>query len=86
MSHRQVVTLIEVAAGATGRSPHTVGRLASGSGDFYARLTRGHDLTTRRADRVIRYLSDQWPSGAEWPPDIPRPEPGAPAAPARSDA
>lgn len=84
MSHRQVIALIEAAAGASGRSPHTVGRLASGSGDFYARLTRGHDLTTRRADRVIRYLSEQWPSGAEWPADIPRPD--APPAPARSDA
>lgn len=86
MSHSQVIALIEAAAAASGRSPHTVGRLASGSGDFYARLTRGHDLTTRRADRVIRYLSERWPSGAEWPPDIPRPESGDPTAAARSGA
>ena len=62
-------------AQSTGRSPHTIGRLASGSGDFYARLKRGHDLTTRRAATVIRYLSDHWPADLPWPADIPRPAP-----------
>ena len=57
------------------RSPHTLGRLASGSGDFYARLKQGHDLTTRRAARVTQWFSNHWPAGAEWPADIPRPEP-----------
>ena len=75
MSHTDVVMLIELLAASWHRSPHTIGRLASGSGDFYARLKRGHDLTTRRAERVVQWLSDHWPSDLEWPEDIPRPTP-----------
>ena len=65
--------LIEMLAAAKRRSPHTIGRLASGSGDFYARLSAGHDLTVRRSSRVTQYLSDHWPEGVEWPDGIPRP-------------
>ena len=55
---------------------------ATGSGDTYARLRAGRDITTRRAARVVQWLSDHWPPGAEWPADIARPAParGSPAA------
>ena len=76
MSHNHIILLIEMLAAARHRSPHTIGRLASGSGDFYARLAAGHDLTTRRASRVVRYLSDHWPAGVEWPAGVPRPPNG----------
>ena len=51
---------------------------------MYTRLRAGADITTRRAARIAQWLSDHWPTGAEWPPDIPRPDPspGSPAAPA----
>ena len=86
MSHNHIIVLIELLAAARHRSPHTIGRLASGSGDFYARLAAGHDLTTRRASRVVRYLSDHWPEGVEWPAGVPRPPVGGPTieAPGRS--
>ena len=74
MSRTTIIQMIEIISDARGRSPHTVGRLASGSGDFYIRLKRGHDLTTRRATVVMQYLSDHWPAGLEWPAEIPRPE------------
>ena len=75
MSHRSVVRLIGLVAEAAGRSPHTIGRLAAGSGDFYLRLKKGRDLTTRRAAHAIQYLSDNWPEDLERPSDISRPEP-----------
>ncbi|WP_425154721.1 hypothetical protein [Candidatus Palauibacter sp.] len=31
----------------------------------------------RTLRRLHEYLSDNWPEGLEWPPDIPRPEPPA---------
>lgn len=71
--HEQITRLIEILAHAVQRSPHTVGRMASGSGDFYARLKCGHDLTTRRAVRVTQRLSGHWPADLPWPSDIPRP-------------
>jgi len=49
-----------------------------GSGDTISRLSKGHDLTTRRANRFGQWFSDHWPEGAEWPSDIPRPAPNPP--------
>ena len=73
-----ITRLIDISATATGRSPHTIGRLVSGDGRLYHRLRAGRDITTRRAARVVQALSDRWPPGAEWPADIPRPPPRAP--------
>ena len=75
MMPSDVIKLIDAAAEASGLSPHTIGRYASGNGNFYGRLKRGLDLTTRRAARVIQWLSDHWPEDLDWPSDIPRPTP-----------
>ena len=74
--------LIQIVAASTSRSPHTVGFWATGDGRTYARLVAGADVTTRRAARIMQWFSDHWPAGAQWPADIPRPEPspGSPAA------
>ena len=85
----QIVRLIDGYAAAVGRAPTTVSLAVASSGGLYGRLRDGHDITSRRATRIARWLSDHWPAGAEWPADIPRPMPrpaGAaasqPAAPA----
>ena len=81
MSPAVITRLLVIAAQALDRSPSTVGRWAAGDGRTYDRLRRGRDITTRRASRVVQWLSDHWPAGAEWPPDIPRPAPAASADP-----
>ena len=73
MLPRHIILLIDTLAAHERRSVHTIGRYAAGSGDFYSRLVDGHDLTTRRADRVTAWLSDHWPADLAWPADIPRP-------------
>ena len=75
MTPTQIITLIDALAAKGGHSPHTIGRYAAGSGDFYSCLVAGHDLTTRRAERVVAWLSDSWPADLAWPSDIPRPAP-----------
>ena len=70
---RRLVVLCGIFAESTGRSVSTVSRYATGSGETIARLTRGHAITTRRAERALRFLSDNWPDLVEWPADIPRP-------------
>lgn len=85
---RRLVALCGLFAKSTGRSISTVSRYATGSGETIARLRRGHAITTRRAERAFRFLSDNWPEPVEWPADIPRPvaspapvdEPELPAA------
>lgn len=70
-----IMLLCEIYAGHKGLSLSTVSTYAAAAGDFYARLKRGRDLTTRRAARVTQWFSDHWPEDLEWPSDIPRPTP-----------
>ncbi|GAB1381355.1 hypothetical protein MASR1M49_42010 [Pararhodobacter aggregans] len=58
----------------------TVSRLVTGSGDTLKRLERRdatgtpvHRISTDRAARSMRALSELWPADLEWPRDIPRP-------------
>ena len=84
-----VVRLIKAYANARSVSDSTASLRATGSGDTVSRIGRGMSLTFRRAARIVRWLSDNWPASTEWPADIPRPAPAAgaaasqPAAPAR---
>ena len=64
-----------------GCAPSTASRWASGSGATLARVEAGRGITIDRAARIMQWLSDHWPPGAEWPPDVPRPAPSPDAAP-----
>ena len=72
--HNDIITLIEILAQFRQRSPHTIGRIVASNGDFYKLLKDGHDITIRRAERVVQQLSIIWPADLEWPSDIQRPE------------
>lgn len=52
----------------------TLGRLAAGDWRFFDRVTEGSTtFTARKYDEVIRWFSDNWPEGVEWPADVQRP-------------
>lgn len=36
-------------------------------------LDKGADLTSRRLDTAIWWISDNWPDGADWPAGVARP-------------
>lgn len=38
-------------------------------------IEKGGDLYTGRAAQAMQWLSDNWPDGARWPADVPRPTP-----------
>lgn len=71
----RLVALMNLFARHTGLSVSTVSRHATGSGDTVARLRRGGTITTKRLDRAVSYLSENWPDGVAWPADVPRPAP-----------
>lgn len=48
--------------------------LVFADGKVLSRLEGGCDLTTRRLENAMQWFSDNWPSGAEWPPAVARPE------------
>ena len=54
----------------------TLARVATGSSTWFDRCETGR-VTIRSAIAVVRWLSDHWPRGLEWPADIVRPD-GAP--------
>ena len=79
MNTDSIIRLLEEYARLKAVTPITASTYCAGAGDFYSRLKRGRDVTTRRAARVVQWLSDHWPDGAEWPADSPRPPPVLPA-------
>lgn len=59
----------------------TVGRLAAGDWRFFTNLEDGSTtFRVRKYDEVMRWFSANWPDGAEWPADVPRPQPEAETA------
>ena len=70
-----IIALAERYAQACGLRLTTVAKKSAGQARLFDRLAAGHDITTKRAERVVRWLSDRWPADVEWPPEIPRPAP-----------
>ena len=44
------------------------------SGSRFRRIREGSDISTGTFERAMRWLSDNWPDGAEWPEGVERPE------------
>ena len=81
MNEASLIELAQRFASARNISLWRVGFLAAGDGKFFARLQAGRTCTLRVAQTVVRYMSDRWPDGTEWPAGIPRPAPGCEAGP-----
>lgn len=59
---------------ATGQSHWALSQKLFGDGQkLKAILEAGADLTSRRLDNAVWWLSDNWPADAPWPQQIPRP-------------
>jgi len=52
----------------------TVWAKAARDARFPDRIESGKTFTIRTYDTVMRWFSDHWPEGVEWPADIPRPQ------------
>ena len=61
-----------------GLSEFTVSKLVFKDGQVLNRLRQGRDLTTSRFEAGMQWFSDNWPEGAVWPADVPRPDPAVP--------
>ena len=86
MNHRESILLLcDLYCSISGRSGPRISTLIWNHGARLQRIAAGADLATRSYERAVQWLSDHWPSAAEWPPDIPRPTP-APDSPAAQAA
>lgn len=55
-----------------------VSTIVFNAGSTLDRIVSGRDLNTGTFERAMRWFSDNWPEGADWPSDVARPR--APAA------
>ena len=82
MNSQNILALANKYSAHTGLALATISTYATGSGDFFKRLQAGHDVTLRRAIRIIQWFSDHYPADLTWPIEIdrPTPDPDSPAA------
>jgi len=59
---------------ASGLADSTVGRVVASDGRFFERLRDGKTFTAKKYDEVMVWFASNWPSGAAWPTNVPRPE------------
>lgn len=72
-----VAHLYAVAVGSRGRdgqpSLSSPSMRVFGDGKTFARIAAGGDLTTGNFERAMRWFSENWPEGADWPSEVERP-------------
>lgn len=69
-----VLTLAEKFAGANELELVTVSSRVFGDSKKLAAIRGGADLTLERADKAVRWFSENWPASAPWPSDVARPQ------------
>ncbi len=63
-------------AKAMGVSLATLSERAAGDWRFFKQVADGSlNFRIRSYDRAMAWFSDNWPADAEWPSDVPRPQP-----------
>lgn len=75
----QLVLVADAFGVATNRSRARVSTMVLNQGrrlDLIA--SAGMDITTERFERAMAWFSANWPDGAAWPADVPRPPPQDP--------
>lgn len=79
-ARNNLISLAETFASATGVSLATIGKRALNDNTFLARIVHGQTFTVRTYDRVVQWLSDNWPKDVAWPHSVDRPKKKAKAA------
>lgn len=69
----QLVIVSRRYAEATGISLSTLSTRLLNGGMQLKRIADGGDLNTRKFEQAMSWLSENWPDGANWPDDVPRP-------------
>lgn len=70
----QLIAVSDSYAAHRGLSRARVSTIVFNAGLTLDRIASGRDLNTGNWERAMRWFSDNWPEGAEWPPSIHRPE------------
>ena len=70
---RHLIDLATRYCAATGKTRIAVSKRVFNDGKVLDNLVDGKDITIGRFERAMRWFSDNWPDGAEWPDEVSRP-------------
>ena len=70
-----LLLLADIKLESSGMSRAAISRAALNDNTFLTRVDRGENFTIGNFDKVVRWLSENWPDGIDWPADIERPAP-----------
>ena len=68
-----LLSVVGAYCAATGHTESTVSTRFLGAGGRIKQIRGGSDMGSQRLARVIATFSAEWPDGAPWPADVPRP-------------
>lgn len=71
----QLILVARAYADHRGLSLSRVSTLVFNDGKKLDGLVDGKDLATSRFENALAWFSSNWPDGAVWPADVPRPDP-----------
>lgn len=74
---KSILKLAAISSIAIGKSHATIGIYAVENSRLIPALVAGGFVRPSTYARVTHWFSDHWPTGLDWPVDIPRPEPAA---------
>lgn len=69
----QLITVADLYCNARNLSRSRVSTIVFNAGLALDRIASGRDLNTGNWERAMRWFSENWPDGAEWPASIDRP-------------
>ena len=82
----QLIAVADAYCLAVGLSRARVATIVFNAGAALDRIAAGRDLKTGSWERAMRWFSDHWPDGAEWPEGIERHTPKRPTKRRASEA
>lgn len=66
--------LVDRYCSSTGAAESTLSKRVFSDGKRIASVRAGSDVGCRRMARAIRWFSENWPEGCEWPEQVSRPD------------
>ncbi|WP_313194628.1 hypothetical protein [Shinella zoogloeoides] len=69
----QIITVSDFYGRLTGVGRKRVSTIVLNRGSKLDGIVAGGDLNTGTFERAMQWFSDNWPEGADWPDDVPRP-------------
>lgn len=73
LTEADLLAVVDAFSAAKGLKDATISSHVFNDGKKISQLRNGRSITVSRANFALRFLSKNWPDGADWPDHVPRP-------------